>query len=141
MAGIDVMARLDADHKNRWEHAMPLYHAGVVLAEVEAFWSQQPFTLELRPYEGNCTLCHLKRQDDLMRIMVEHPELADWWIGWEDRTGKRFRDKGRSYRQMRGMARDVFYLDEDGVARPRQLGLPVLQECALEDVRPCMCGD
>lgn len=134
-------SRLDADHKNRWEHVMPLYHAGVTLEDVEAFWSEQSFTLELRPYEGNCTMCHLKRQDNLMRIMVENPGLEDWWIGWEDRTNKRFRDKGRSYRQLRRIAAQTFYRDGEGIARPRQLGLPILQECALEDVRPCMCGD
>jgi len=134
-------ARLNANHKDRWEHVMPLYPEGVTLGDVEAFWSEQPFTLELRPYEGNCTLCHLKKQDDLMRIMVEHPKLVDWWIKWEDATGKRFRDNGRSYRQLEKMSSSLFYLDNYGTAKPRQMSLPILAEFALEDVRPCMCGD
>lgn len=57
----------------------PLHTAGVALAEVEAFWSQQPFRLGLNPWEGNCDLCMLKGRNQRLRVLYDRPETGDWW--------------------------------------------------------------
>lgn len=67
--------RFDTDH--------PLAHAGITLADVEAFWAAHPFDLELESHEGNCDLCFLKGRGRIVRILRDRPELADWWVRWE----------------------------------------------------------
>lgn len=58
---------------------VPLARAGIVVADVFAFWRSQPFDLALQSYEGNCDLCFLKGRRRRERIMREHPELVAWW--------------------------------------------------------------
>jgi Phosphoadenosine phosphosulfate reductase family len=70
---------------------LPLASAGVTEADVLAFWASQPFDLRLQPWEGNCDLCFLKAQNKRVRIMQDRPDLAEWWIGQERKTGRTFR--------------------------------------------------
>jgi 3'-phosphoadenosine 5'-phosphosulfate sulfotransferase (PAPS reductase)/FAD synthetase len=84
----------NAENKERWTTCLPLDKARVTRRDVEAFWSAQPFDLELRHHEGNCDLCFLKGRDklaDLIRNGVD----PTWWIEIEERHG-RFR-KDESY--------------------------------------------
>lgn len=60
-------------------------------------WEQQSFDLQLDVDEGNCDLCFLKGAGKLIRIMRDRPDLADWWIDQEQRTGNRFRNDRPSY--------------------------------------------
>lgn len=69
--------------EGRWEVALPLAEAGITTAHVEQFWSEQPFKLNLKPWEGNCDLCYLKGRAKRTRIMRDNPELAPWWIFME----------------------------------------------------------
>lgn len=91
--------------KERFKTVMPMATAKHRLADVEAFWREQSFDLALRPHEGNCDLCFLKRRDKRAAIIREHPGLADWWIRQEDTAkcskpdGERFR-KDETYRQL-----------------------------------------
>ena len=39
---------------------------------------------------GNCDLCFLKSESQIASMIRDHPELAQWWIDAEDRTGKNF---------------------------------------------------
>lgn len=85
---------------NRDEREMPvfpLHQAGVTRADVMSFWSQQPFDLQLEIDEGNCDLCFLKGAGKLIRIMRDRPDLANWWVEQEQRTGNRFRNDRPSY--------------------------------------------
>ncbi len=50
-----------------------------------------PFDLELEHYEGNCDLCFLKRRNKIRRLLLEQPELAEWWIRQEEKVGGSFR--------------------------------------------------
>jgi 3'-phosphoadenosine 5'-phosphosulfate sulfotransferase (PAPS reductase)/FAD synthetase len=91
--------------KERFKTVMPMANAKHRLADVEAFWREQPFDLALRPHEGNCDLCFLKDRDKRAAIIRERPDLADWWQRQEDTTksskpdGARFR-KDETYRQL-----------------------------------------
>jgi hypothetical protein len=82
----------------------PLYDAGVVKADIAAFWASQPFGLKLKSYEGNCGGCYMKRAPAIVNLIRNEFFDIAWWQGWEERTGQRFR-KERSYRGLETMAR------------------------------------
>lgn len=68
----------------------PLYEKGITKAMVDAFWLSKPYTLEIPPILGNCDLCFLKGKNNIIKIMAQHPELADKWIADERRSGNTF---------------------------------------------------
>lgn len=134
------VARLKASNdagKERWENAMPLADAGVMLADVTAFWDVQPFDLQLNPWEGNCDLCFLKGRKKIERIMADRPETSAWWIAMESAVSDtalngadHFRADRPSYAALADQAR-------------RQL--PLFQSeapsCDLDDLGDCICTD
>jgi len=75
----------------------PLAEAGVVEQDVMQFWRESPFDLKLQTYEGNCDLCFLKAAGKIQKVMRDRPDLAQWWIDMEKRTGQRFRKDRPSY--------------------------------------------
>jgi hypothetical protein len=83
--------------QDRWDVALPLADAGVTLLDVNEFWSRQQFDLRLRPHEGNCDLCFLKGIGKRRQIIRDRPDLAEWWIEQERRTGGTFRADAPSY--------------------------------------------
>jgi len=116
----------------------PLVTAGVTKETVGEFWRNQSFDLELPnmngvTMHGNCDLCFLKPTSQVISLIREKPERADWWIKMEnhaqtsDKTygdGARFRKDRPSYAQLKQFAvtqRDMFDPDEEAI--------------------PCFCGD
>lgn len=111
---------------------MPLADAGVTLADVHAFWSLQPFGLELqtvngRTLAGNCDLCYLKPAAQVMSLIAEKPARAVWWARMEalalalasTADGARFRNDRPSYSQMAAFADqqgDLFDHDDEAIA-------------------------
>lgn len=69
---------------------MPLNENKISHRMVREFWSKQPFDLQLRDYEGNCDLCHLKSRRKRLTILKENPEKAKWWIDQERKTNSEF---------------------------------------------------
>lgn len=47
--------------------------------DVNRFWSNQDFDLELKSYEGNCDMCYKKSLRKILTLAVEKPHLLDWW--------------------------------------------------------------
>ncbi len=88
------------------EAVTPLHKAGVTKADVMAFWKAHPFDLGIDSDAGNCTLCFLKGQGKLERLMKGRPDLAEWWVRMESlivggRSGTgRFRSDRPSYAAM-----------------------------------------
>jgi len=111
---------------------MPLADAGVTLSDVHAFWTRQPFGLELqtvngRTLEGNCDLCYLKPAAQVMSLIAAKPERAVWWARMEalalalasTADGARFRNDRPTYSQMAafaGQQGDLFNHDEAAIA-------------------------
>lgn len=62
----------------------PMYDAGVNKETVNSFWASKPYTLEIPPILGNCTLCFLKGPHALLQLMEHWPELAAPWLKDED---------------------------------------------------------
>lgn len=56
--------------------------------QVNQWWYKQPFNLNLKNYEGNCDLCWKKSKRKHMTILLEHPEIAEWWNEMEVKYGE-----------------------------------------------------
>jgi 3'-phosphoadenosine 5'-phosphosulfate sulfotransferase (PAPS reductase)/FAD synthetase len=74
----------------------PLYTEKVTQETIKKFWDSSNFDLKLvarngHTILGNCDMCFLKGKKQTMDIMRSRPELSDWWIEQETRTGKTFR--------------------------------------------------
>jgi len=74
----------------------PLYTEKVTQETIKNFWDSSNFDLKLvarngHTILGNCDMCFLKGKKQTMDIMRSRPELSDWWIEQETRTGKTFR--------------------------------------------------
>jgi len=76
----------------------PMYHAGHGLKDVEAFWEQQDFRLEIPRWKGNCVGCFLKSYGRLQMVAEDEPEQLEWWARVEEKMGKNFRIDRPNYR-------------------------------------------
>ena len=125
------------DEPRRWQKALlehcdseyPMVHARASKADVMAFWSEQSFDLGITSAEGNCDLCFLKGEAQLMRLMRADPDRADWWIKTEEDSlrnwGRRVMKKDfakfskrYTYRELRDLAvnsPELPGIDEPGV--------------------------
>tara|TARA_R100001015_G_C4606352_1_gene161421 strand:- start:157 stop:975 length:819 start_codon:yes stop_codon:yes gene_type:complete len=73
----------------------PLVNNKNNLNDIENFWQQQSFKLQLpivkgKTLMGNCDLCFLKSEAQLAMMMKQYPEKSKWWIDLEEHTGKQF---------------------------------------------------
>ena len=111
----------------------PLVTAGVTKEIVGQFWRNNYFDLELPnmngvTMHGNCDLCFLKPTSQIISLIKEKPERADWWIRMENHAqtsdksyggGARFRKDRPSYTQLKQFAvtqRDMFDPNEEAIA-------------------------
>lgn len=80
-----------ADEPNRIKDKFyPLAEFGIDKQAVARFWEQQPFTLNLPGYAGNCDLCHLKSLSKRVKCIQRKPEISDWWARMENLAGDVF---------------------------------------------------
>lgn len=129
------VAKLRGSNRHKCEEPVaPLHAAGVTETDVRAFWRAMPFDLQLESYEGNCTLCFLKGQGKLERLMRERPKLADWWIRMETiikggRSGSgRFRNDRPSYAAL--------------LERSQRQSLPMMGDNDADELSiSCTCSD
>ena len=94
----------------RWTVLLPLADAGITESDVMTFWAAQPFDLRLRPWEGNCTICFLKHHLKRERIAKDRPDLLQWWVEQERRTGQVFRQDEPAYADL---TRQGNFFDDD----------------------------
>lgn len=83
-----IRARGHSTETTKETMLMPLADAGITLADIDAFWQAQPFSLELptvngRTLAGNCDLCFLKGAGQVASLIAERPERANWWARME----------------------------------------------------------
>jgi hypothetical protein len=72
----------NAVKENLW---YPLVGAGITKSNINTFWKNQSFRLELKGYEGNCNVCWKKSLRKLLTIAKEHPERFDNFKLWEQK--------------------------------------------------------
>lgn len=125
-----IRARGHSTETTRETMCMPLADAGISVYDVNNFWNQQPFNLQLATYNGrtlagNCDLCFLKPANQVLTLIKEKPERAVWWAKMEalalasKPSGAVFRGDRPSYAQMAKFAhdqKDMFDPSEDGMA-------------------------
>jgi hypothetical protein len=116
----------------------PLVTAGVTKQIVGEFWKAQPFDLGLPnmngvTMHGNCDLCFLKPTYQIISLIKEKPERADWWIKMENHAtssnktygdGAKFRKDRPSYAELKKFAIDQVDMFDD-----------------KEEAIPCFCGE
>lgn len=68
--------------------------------DVNKFWLEQDFRLNIKSYEGNCDLCFKKSDRKLLTILKENPDSADWWHLMAAKYGK---EQYNFYRQNRSI--------------------------------------
>ena len=88
---VSNMRKANDKGTNVWETIMPLNEDQITNEMVLDFWKQNTFDLKLPTYggktiAGNCDLCFLKNKAQLIKMIKERPELADWWSQQEIKT-------------------------------------------------------
>lgn len=63
----------------------PLVSLGTTKPDVNEFWINNDFDLQLKGYEGNCDFCFKKSLRKLLTLTVEHPEKLEWWKKMEEK--------------------------------------------------------
>lgn len=85
----DEIDRINPNHEKKG-FIYPLVSLGTTKPDVNEFWINNDFDLQLKGYEGNCDLCFKKSLRKLLTLVVEHPEKIEWWAGIENRFGNYF---------------------------------------------------
>lgn len=114
------VVRLRGRVEPHWDYQLPLAVAHVNEAQVMDFWAKHPFDLQLKQWEGNCDLCFLKGKEKRLRIILDRPDLAEWWVAAEEKLGARFR-KEHSYSA----------LVREADRRRRQASLPIIGDSGV----------
>jgi 3'-phosphoadenosine 5'-phosphosulfate sulfotransferase (PAPS reductase)/FAD synthetase len=121
------VAKLSAPNREPFERFAPLAVAGVLVAEIGAFWAKQDFDLRLpnmngKTMHGNCDLCFLKGVGQTVSLIAEQPARAVWWIKMEalalasKPSGAVFRSDRPNYARLQEFAHDqgiLFNYDDD----------------------------
>lgn len=79
--------------KQIWKQVVikyPLYEQGITKQQINEYWKNKPYNLEIPSILGNCTLCFMKGKNSILAILREYPELANEWIEDERRSAKHF---------------------------------------------------
>jgi hypothetical protein len=121
--------------------------------EVNEFWVNQPFRLNLMGYEGNCKWCWKKSSRKLFTIMSDHPERFDFPERMEEmygQVGAEFGKPETTYTHrvfFRGelstkALREVFAVNKDALERAENdaIILPSGRRLAL-DAEPGGCTE
>lgn len=138
IAEFDTVMGIRFDEPNRYrkykgDGSFPLVDFKITEADVFRFWSAQNFDLNLKQYEGNCDLCHLKSLKKIKTIIAEQGEkVADWWIEQEKKTNSTFFSDGLDFSTLVEIATNRKF--------SRALDVRSLKEHDLFSIS-CFCGD
>ena len=85
---IDEVDRIN-DEKEKNRYIYPLAETiPTNRQKINKYWSDMPFRLELKSYEGNCKACWKKSNRKLYTIYKNDPSSFDNMIRWEKEYGK-----------------------------------------------------
>lgn len=84
---VDEIDRVSKKHKE-FRYIYPLVNMiPTKRTDINKFWINQRFTLNLKSYEGNCDLCFKKSDRKLLTLLSENPESHKWWYKLENDFG------------------------------------------------------
>lgn len=75
----DELDRINPDYKTKRLFYPLAFEFPMDKRKVYEFWQKQPFTLGLKSFEGNCTLCFKKSRRKLLTLISEAPERCEWY--------------------------------------------------------------
>lgn len=110
----DEQRRINESQYKKVINRFPLFEMGINKADVNQYWLNKSYNLEVPSILGNCDLCFLKGKNSIISILQHYPELADKWIADEKRIGATY-FKDISYEQMLEIAQkqlNLFDLDK-----------------------------
>lgn len=84
-----------SEHKDKFKFIYPLaeMHMNPVTKQhVNRYWSDMPFRLQLKGYQGNCKACWKKSDRKLFTIYKENPSAFDNMLRWEKQYGDYVKD-------------------------------------------------
>ena len=84
----DEFDRMNEKHKAKRIIYPLIKDVPMTKAKVNFWWSQQPFRLRLKGYQGNCMACWKKSKPKLMTIAKERPEAFKWVRDMEAKYGE-----------------------------------------------------
>jgi len=91
---VDEVDRI-SEHKDKFKFIYPLaeMHMNPVTKQhVNRYWSDMPFRLQLKGYQGNCKACWKKSDRKLFTIYKENPSAFDNMMRWEKEYGDYVKD-------------------------------------------------
>ena len=74
----DEIDRINPNHEKKG-FIYPLVSAGTTKSDVNKFWINNDFDLQLKGYEGNCDFCFKKSLRKLLTLTIEQPKKLEWW--------------------------------------------------------------
>lgn len=82
--------KLDSDAVKRHNLVYPLVYWGEEFdkQDVNTFWEDMPFNLEIPERHGNCLTCFKKSDNKLKLIAKEHPKWFSWCHEMEEKYGE-----------------------------------------------------
>jgi 3'-phosphoadenosine 5'-phosphosulfate sulfotransferase (PAPS reductase)/FAD synthetase len=81
-------ADMNKESTKRFNLVYPLCHWGFLdKQDVNTFWEQMPFRLNIPPHYGNCLTCFKKSDKKLFLIAHEHPE----WFSWNKKMENKYK--------------------------------------------------
>jgi hypothetical protein len=82
---VDEFDRMSV-HKEKLRYIYPLCELNPkTKPEINAYWNDMPFRLELKGYEGNCKVCYKKSLRKLITIAKYNPEKFDVFKKFEEK--------------------------------------------------------
>jgi len=82
---VDEIDRVNPDYKKLGLYYPLAFEFPTTKNEINSFWRDQSFRLELKHYQGNCKWCYKKSFRKLAWIMKENPESFDFVEKCEDK--------------------------------------------------------
>lgn len=90
----------------------PLYEKKITKNDINEFWKNKNYNLEIPSILGNCDLCFLKGKNAIISILVNYPELADKWIKDEENNDHTY-FKNISYKQLLNIAQNNLFKNQN----------------------------
>jgi hypothetical protein len=105
----DEQRRVNDSQYKKVLNKFPLIDWNINKADVQQYWLNKPYNLEVPSILGNCDLCFLKGKNAIISILQHYPELADKWIADEKMVGATY-FKDISYEQLLNIAQSQLNL-------------------------------
>lgn len=81
---IDEIDRVRKDYKTN-NVFYPLIDNKIDSRLRNKFWKDQPVKLKIPSYKGNCDLCFAKSHRKNKTVLIEEPNVGDWWNKMEEK--------------------------------------------------------